>query len=104
MGERRVIGPDGSRMPGNASGVDFGREHFVESLPGRTADDLVGRVLVAPRRAAPRFVDDFDDGVGRQEIVGVHWHANTIDQPEWQYRRIDVIRAGSPPPSSLVGS
>ncbi len=56
---------------GGAVGVKFGNEEIVDAVAGRAGDNFVGGLLVGPGGAEASGVDDFEDGVYAEEIVGV---------------------------------
>ena len=67
--------------------VDLGGEEVVDTVPGGTVEDLVGRVLVGPGGPHSVPVSDLEDGVDPQ--VGVRHDAPTGARVDRQQRLVD---------------
>ena len=84
-------------------GIDFRREEIVHAMARRPIQDLVGRMLVRPGRVTAVGLDDLEDRVGLDELVGQHGGAFAITQGERQQRVIDLRQGIAERPTTRVG-
>ena len=71
-------------------GVYFRRIQVVDAFTGRAAENLVGRVLVRPGGEATGFLDDLEDGVGAEILVGIDRLALAVNQFALHVVRVEL--------------